>query len=89
MATHANALANALYSGYRFEIKNSRDGQFYWILHNTRGNTEPFAQSETYTTKENCIRSIDLVKAQAASATTHDNTAPGGLLNSLTIGRRP
>jgi uncharacterized protein YegP (UPF0339 family) len=77
-----NQLAAALglgsmFSSYYFDIKQSKDGQFFWLLHNDKGNTEPFAQSETYTTKQSCIRSIELVKAQAAAANIRDTTSSG------------
>jgi uncharacterized protein YegP (UPF0339 family) len=67
-------LSSLLIPSYRFEIKLAKDGQFYWVLHNTRGNVEPVAQSETYTTKQSCINSINLVKAQAPRAPIIDST---------------
>jgi uncharacterized protein YegP (UPF0339 family) len=73
-----NGLFSLMIPSYSFEIKNSRDGQFYWIMHNNRGNTEPFAQSETYKTKQSCLKSIELVKEFAANARISDHT--NGLL---------
>lgn len=76
-----NELAKRLYNTYEFKIQRSKDKQFYWTLHNTVGNTEPFAQSEMYTTKQSCQESIQNVKSHAAAAKINDTTA-GGLLNS-------
>lgn len=77
----SNALANALYmSGYSFEIKQSRDGQYYWTFHNNTGNTEAIAQSETYTTKQSCINSLALLQVNAEKAGVKDLTIGKGLL---------
>jgi uncharacterized protein YegP (UPF0339 family) len=57
-----------------FEIFKDDDGHFRWRLR-ASGNNEPIADSgEGYTTKENCQDGIDLVKAQAATATVQDLT---------------
>jgi uncharacterized protein YegP (UPF0339 family) len=60
---------------YEFTIRWSEDKQFYWTLHNTRGNTEPVAVSETYTTKASAKHSIDQVMALAGTARIDDKTA--------------
>lgn len=73
MAT-PNQLADALFPQYEFVIRKSKDHQFYWVLHNTKGNTEPFAISETYTSKQSCQESIATVKRVAASAGIADET---------------
>lgn len=74
MASSNLGLINALLANsYRFEINRSKDRQFYWTLHNTVGNTEPFAQSETYTSKQSCLESIERVRSNAARATIKDN----------------
>lgn len=78
-----NKLAELLSNTYEFKILRSKNQQFYWILHNTKGNTEPFAVSEPYTTKQSCLASIQNVKAHAAAASINDTTA-GGLLNTFT-----
>jgi uncharacterized protein YegP (UPF0339 family) len=55
-----------------FEIFKDDEGDFRWRLR-ASGNNEPIADSgEGYTTKESCEHGIDLVKAQAASATVQD-----------------
>ena len=76
MAT-PNQLAEALFPRYEFTIRRSDNRQFYWTLHNTRGNTEPFAISEMYTTKQSCQESIATVKRVAASADVVDASGTG------------
>lgn len=60
---------------YEFKIQESRDRQYYWTLHNTRGNTEPVAMSEMYTSKQSAQHSIDQVKRFALSALVTDLTS--------------
>lgn len=60
---------------YEFRIHWSKDRQFYWELHSTRGNREPVADSETYTSKESALHSINQIKALAATAMVRDLTA--------------
>jgi hypothetical protein len=55
---------------YEFTIRWSEDKQFYWTLHNTRGNTEPVAVSEA-----SAKHSIDQVMALAGTARIDDKTA--------------
>ncbi len=55
-----------------FKIRRSSNNQFYWTFHNVRGNTEPMAQSETYTSKQSCEHSIDQLKRFAANAAIDD-----------------
>jgi len=58
----------------RFRISKSRDGQFYFEIQSA-GNYETLATSERYPTKAACQQAIDLIKAQAATATLNDQTA--------------
>jgi uncharacterized protein YegP (UPF0339 family) len=67
-------LANHLNEQYEFKIHKSKDGQFYWTIHNTKGNKEPVATSETYTSKQNAEHSISQVKRLAAGAVITDLT---------------
>lgn len=76
-----NKLMTLLGNTYEFVIKDSINGQFYWIFHNTVGNTEPICQSETYTSKQSCQTSIDILRSSAGSATVSDKTVRGGLLS--------
>lgn len=59
---------------YEFTIRWSQDRQFYWTLHNTRGNVEPVATSETYVSKEGALHSIRQIMALAATANIDDKT---------------
>lgn len=68
------ALAAALSGQCVFRIHRSSNNQFYWTFHNTRGNTEPMAQSETYVNKQGCQHSIDQLRKFAAAATIEDLT---------------
>jgi uncharacterized protein YegP (UPF0339 family) len=79
MAT-SSQLADALFPRYEFIIRRSEDHQFYWVLHNTRGNTESFAISELYTTKQSCQESIATVKRVAAAANVVDESGTRGLI---------
>jgi len=59
-------------SGYRFEIKKSKDGQFHVVF--IASNGEPMVQSELYTTKasaQNCIESCkkNMIEAEVADET--------------------
>jgi uncharacterized protein YegP (UPF0339 family) len=56
----------------RFEIKPSKDGQFYFVL--VAPNNEVIATSETYTTKDNCKKGIKAVKEYAPKASIEDET---------------
>jgi uncharacterized protein YegP (UPF0339 family) len=73
MATPSQ-LAEALFPKYEFVIKRAKDKQFYWILHNTRGNTEPIAISEMYVAKQSCQESIATVRRVAAGAGIADES---------------
>ena len=50
----------------RFEIKKSRDGQYFFNL--VAPNNEIIATSEMYMTKMSCVNGIDAVKCYAPSA---------------------
>ena len=52
-------------------LKNSH-GQYYW--HVKAANNEIIAQSETYTSKQNAVHAVNLIKAGAAAATFYDGT---------------
>jgi uncharacterized protein YegP (UPF0339 family) len=75
MAT--NQLADIFFLAYEFVIHRSRDNQYYWTYSNIRGNTEPIAISEMYTTKQSCKDSIAKVKDGANSAVVRDTTTSG------------
>jgi uncharacterized protein YegP (UPF0339 family) len=57
---------------YEFKIRKSKDGQFYWTLHNTRGNVEAVAQSETYKSKQSAYAEIQQIMRLAATAVITD-----------------
>jgi uncharacterized protein YegP (UPF0339 family) len=56
----------------KFRIQRAKDGQFYWTAHRLTGNTEAFAISEMYTSKQSAKHSIDLLKQYAANALVED-----------------
>ena len=56
----------------RFEIKKSKDEQFYFVL--VAPNNEPIATSEMYTTKDSCKNGIEAVKRYTPNAPTEDKT---------------
>ena len=76
LISSTNSLANALMSGerYEFRIQKSKDNQFYWTLHNTRGSREAVAGSEMYTSKQSAQHSINQVQRLAATALITDLT---------------
>lgn len=59
---------------YEFKIQWSADRQFYWTLHNTRGNVEVVAQSETYTSKQSARDEITKIQRLAGTALITDLT---------------
>ena len=72
----ASSSANPLkIKKYMFHIKKSKDGQYYWTFHNTFGNTETIAQSETYVSRQSCKDSITLMKEYCATATVQESLA--------------
>ncbi len=56
----------------KFEIKKSKDDQFYFNL--KAGNGEVVVTSETYTTKQNCKKGIEFTQNNAADADVEDLT---------------
>lgn len=57
-----------------FEIIKDTSGEFRWRLR-ASGNNEVIADSgEGYEAKADCQKGIDLVKAQAATATVQDRS---------------
>ncbi|RKD69551.1 hypothetical protein ATL39_2971 [Sinobaca qinghaiensis] len=56
----------------KFEIKESKDVQFYFVLKAPNG--EVVAVSERYTTKQSCQHGIDAVKQYAGEARVDDLT---------------
>jgi hypothetical protein len=55
----------------KFEYWQSRkDGM--WYFHLVAPNNEIVAQSQGYTTKDNCINGIDAIKNYAPTAPTHE-----------------
>ena len=57
----------------KFEIFKGKDNQYHWRFR-AKGNHEIVAQSEAYTTKQNCQHGIDVLKEQAGGADTDDQT---------------
>lgn len=55
-----------------FVIRKNAAGKFWWRA--VGGNNEIMAASELMDSKQSCQRAIDVVKAEAASATVHDKT---------------
>ncbi len=66
MANGLSGLLGAL--SYQFSILQNKQGQFYFVFHNTHGNTEPICWSEAYTTRQSCAEAANKVKVGAASA---------------------
>lgn len=60
-------------AGPRFEISQSKNGQYYFVLR--AGNNEIIAQSEMYTTKSAAKNGIESVKKNAPVAEVVDKTA--------------
>ena len=56
----------------KFEIRNSKDGQFYYVL--KAGNGEVLATSETVETKQSVLKSIRSVRWNALWASIVDKT---------------
>ena len=54
-----------------FNIEKSKDGQFYFTIKASNGET--LAHSETYYTKQYAEHAINLIKNGAALATVIDN----------------
>lgn len=59
-------------SGYRWEIKGSKDGQFYVVF--VASNGEPMVRSETYTAKASAVNCIESCKKNMPSAETVDES---------------
>ena len=57
----------------KFELKEAKNGQFYFTL--TAKNGQVIAQSEMYTTKNAAENGIRSVKDNAPNADTEDQTA--------------
>ena len=55
-----------------YDLKKSSDGQFYFNL--VASNGETVATSERYTTKSNAERGIDAVRRAASTTEVKDNT---------------
>ena len=56
----------------KFVIHKSKNKQYYFVLHARNG--EVIAMSETYITKQSCIKGIKSVKRTALFATIRDTT---------------
>jgi hypothetical protein len=58
---------------YYFELRKSVNGQYFFRF---RGpNHETIVVSETYTTKQNALHAINLLKVHGSTAQVRDNTA--------------
>tara|TARA_Y100000815_G_C13166590_1_gene433894 strand:- start:47 stop:241 length:195 start_codon:yes stop_codon:yes gene_type:complete len=57
----------------KFEIKKSKNGEFYFNLR-SKGNGEIIATSEMYESKQNCKNGIAAVKRDAPEAEIEDLT---------------
>ena len=55
-----------------YDLKKASNGQFYFNL--VAANGEPVATSETYPTKGNAKRGIDVVRRLASTAKIEDKT---------------
>jgi uncharacterized protein YegP (UPF0339 family) len=55
----------------RFRISRNRAGQYYFEIQSA-GNWETLATSESYVSKADCERAIELIRAGAATATVND-----------------
>ena len=56
----------------KFVIHKSKNKQYYFVLHAKNG--EIVAQSETYITKQGCLKGIKAVRRAAFFATIRDTT---------------
>jgi len=56
----------------KFEIRNSRNGQFYFRI--VAANGKKLAHSEQYTTKQSCRKAISIIIDGAADALVLDKT---------------
>ena len=72
MAT--NILQGLLGNSYQFTIHRNSKNEFYFVYHNTIGNTEPICWSEGYSSKQKCQAAIKLVRDGAASAGEADRS---------------
>lgn len=57
----------------RFKLSKASNGQTYFEIQ-ASGNYETLATSETYVNKADALAAINLIKSEAASATTVDDT---------------
>ncbi len=57
----------------KFELKQSKNGQFYFNL--TAANGQVIATSEQYTTRQAAVNGIASVQTNAPKAETEDQTA--------------
>lgn len=55
-----------------FEVYKDVKGEYRWRL--KAANHEIIAQSEGYTTKQNCLHAVDLVKSTDSTTTVNDLT---------------
>lgn len=67
----ASVKANAFFDK-RFERKESKDGQYYFVLKATNG--QPIGVSEMYKTADACEGGVKSVKSVASSANEEDLT---------------
>lgn len=58
--------AKARCAGERFEIYSDKAGEWRWTLHAANG--EPIAQHEGYTSRSECLRSVERIRAAASTA---------------------
>lgn len=56
-----------------FKNKNNYVQPYWWVV-KSAGNHQTLATSEMYTSKQNALNAINLVKANASAATVYDST---------------
>ena len=59
----------------RFEVHDSRNGQYFAIFKAANGQT--VWQTETYRAKQSAIDACHLIKREGPAATVYDHTASG------------
>jgi len=63
----------------RIKLQRSMDSeQPYYFEIQAAGNSETLATSETYSSKADAQRAIDLIKSEVAAAQVYDEEADGG-----------
>ena len=57
-----------------FKLKRDKDNQFYWILKSDKNGETVAMSSESYTSKQNALNSIQWTRTNAKGASFEDLT---------------